>query len=707
MMANHEGLRRNPRVRLAIVPLSLALSVACGTDEVRNPDDETSTTAGPNGVPFFSVIAKVVLDGAPVAGATVMQGGGKKRWTTAADGTAEVIIDTSVRGEWHIVASHPNARTLVRAGSQPIDPAEPGPIEIALTSVLPGDNEAYEFQHPGTPDLWETTQYCSHCHGTINDGWYTSAHRTSASNPAVHDLYVGTSSAANTEAACSVVGGTWAKGPSPGSSEATMRCFIGQSVLADLNPEGTSPDQRQFGACADCHAPGINGQVGGRNLLDAVDIAYDYGVHCDVCHKVESVDMNAPAGVAGRLRIKRPMEPSLTLPWLALSYGPYYDVPTAAMGAVPREHFRQSEFCGGCHQLDQAVLVPGATVDTGRWPDGRLPVHSTYDEWLNDYARPEATCSQCHMTQALDVTNSGDLQLIEEINQDLDPSPVVGWERAFGEVRTHEWKGPRTQDWAALGGVVRVDVETVEDAAGLTVAATVENVGAGHAVPTGEPMRSLVLTVTATCDGQPLDAIGGDVVPDFGGARATKLAGENWSQWPGARPGDIVRVVRRTASWHDYVGHGPFGDGRFDVVAKGMPIEVFVGSATVTFVDNDGAVAFDRALPAGDVAYLGDGLTANAPAAVAGAPGFGFARVLSDADGDRMVPHFLATDVTSDNRLLPGQPWTSRHVFEPGCDAPTVRTRVSLRAYPRELASERGWRAREVVLVDREHEVKP
>ncbi|TPV92478.1 MAG: hypothetical protein B7733_25535 [Myxococcales bacterium FL481] len=690
------------------VPWRLALVVAfllIRCDAEPDPDPGTATGERPDGVPFFAKTVLVTLDGVPVSNATVIQGGGEARWLTGPDGLAEVIVDTSIRGEWHLVASHPHARTQVRAGSKPIAIDEPNPIVIALTSVAPGDNEAYVFQHPGTPQLWESTEYCSHCHGTMTDGWYTSAHRSSASNPAVQDLYIGTATAARTPAACDVIGGRWAKGPAPGTGETAMRCFLGQGVLPDLNPAGTAADQRRFGACADCHAPGIDGRAGGRDLLDAVGVAYDYGIHCDVCHKIESVDMNASAGVAGRLRLQRPSEPALTQPWLPLSFGPYYDVPTAAMGSVPRDHFRRSEFCGGCHELEQTALLPGQDIDPIRWPTRQIPIHSTYREWRDDYARPEVTCSQCHMTVAFDVTNSGDLQLIEQTNPNVVPGPVVGWERPVGEVRTHEWKGPRARDWPALDAVLRVDLETFEQDDGLWVHATVENVGAGHAVPTGEPMRSVVLSVTASCDGEPLPATGGDVVPDFGGARAHKTAGEDWTRWPTARRGDVVRVVRRHAEWHDYVGHGPFGDGRFAAPEKGMPREGYVGQAQVVFVGADGRVGFDRSLPPGDVAYLGDahpGRTPgdHSPTALAGAPGFGFARVLTDAEGHRMVPHFVATDVESDNRLLPRQPWTSRHRFAGGCDEPVIRARAALRAFPRDLAHQRGWIEREVVLVD-------
>ncbi|MEE9385155.1 MAG: hypothetical protein V3V08_17255 [Nannocystaceae bacterium] len=688
-------------LQVLVCGASTLVAVACAADVVGHPPDTGGTADGVP--PFFARQVIVNLDGEPVEGATVMQGGANKRWLTGPDGGVDVVLDTSVRGEIHLVASHPQARTLTRRGSKTIEPDETEPVVIDLTRVDPRDNPEYEFQHPGSPELHSTQKYCSHCHLTIGAGWHASPHRTAASNPAVQDLYVGVSSAVTTLDDCEGVGGRWAKGLAPGSTGSVMRCYLGDGVLGRLNPQaGLGEVARKFGGCADCHAPGINGQIGGRDLMDATGVAYEYGVHCDVCHKVENVDLSAPAGVAGRLKVHRPSETSASSDWAYLSYGPYYDVPTAAMGAVPRDHFRESQFCAGCHQLDQDVLVPGSQIDLARWPDGKLPIHSTYSEWETYYDRPQATCSSCHMSVATDVLNAADLQELQEINPKIKPSAVVGWERSVGEVRTHEWKGPRSEVWAALQLAAEVTVRTHVTSQLFTVDVTVENVGPGHALPTGEPLRSVVLHVSASCGGEALAVAGGDVVPDFGGSLDKREAGEDWAVWLGARQGDVLRVVRDTAAWHDYPGYGPFGDGRFTPAQKGMPVEVAVGTSLITFVAADGKVVLDRPLLAGDRVYRGEVMGGASPRAraLAGAPGFGFARVLVGPEGERMVPHFAAVDVASDNRLLPAKPWTSHHQFHSLCDEPRVRTTLLLRAYPLGLALERGWQPREIRLVD-------
>ena len=165
----------------------------------------------------------------------------------------------------------------------------------------------------------------------------------------------------------------------------------------------------------------------------------------------------------------------------------------------------------------------------------------------------------------------------------------------------------------------------------------------------------------------------------------------------GAQIGRRIRVIRRTGAYYDYPGYGPFGDGRFSIEHKGMPVEEVVGSARILDVQGD-LVTLDTALPAGDIAYLMDDAAwptdGGAGGDWAGAAGFAFARVLADASGRRMVPHFLAVDVVSDNRILPARGWQSVHVFDvgaPGCAVPEVRAALVHRAYPSDLARERGW----------------
>jgi len=665
--------------------------------------DVKETGEGEDTGPLPGVVeVRVTLDDAATAGILVMEGGGSESWLTDADGKVLLAFDATIPGRRGITASHPEARVGFVG-------AEDG--ELAYTIELerfdPSDNEAYLFEDPGTPTDLDDTSKCAHCHRTINEDWYGSAHREATSNAVVQDVYAGTAAALTSDADCSAAGGRWWSGLEPGTRAPIDRCYLGDGALPDINDncgDTASCDESAiaFGACADCHSPGIDGVLGGRDLLEATGFAWDYGVHCDVCHKVESVDMSQPAGVAGRLHVVRPLEEPESLvagPWLPLTFGPYFDVGNPRMGSVQRDHFSTAEFCGGCHQLDQPVLVPGVAVDLARWPDGTLPIHSTYAEWEAGPMNPAAPCASCHMPADAEVGNAADLYNFIT----LTPDVVTGWPRDPGAVRQHTWVGPRYVDSPMLGLAASVDIAKSVDAAELTASITVKNVGPGHAIPTGEPLRSLVVLVRAECDAVPLVPSGGDAVPDFGGALDRQDAAGDWSVWPGAVVGDAIRVISRPGGHYDYPGFGPFGDGTFDPLAKGMPVEHVVGESVVTAVVGD-VVTLDQPLPAGDIAYRAPGGPWPVDGAVAsgwaGSPGFAFARVVTDRNGRRMVPHHAAVDVASDNRILPQQTWTSTHQFTSPCPDPEVSAVLLHRAWPLEMARVKGWSLTDSVMAE-------
>ncbi len=664
-------------------------------------------TALPEATITENLEVRVTLDGAPVEGALVTQPGTTHRWLTDASGIVVADIDTreEVIG---VLAAHPEARTTGHEYWGDIDWA--AGLDIALTRFDTRDNPDYHFQDPGTPERSDTTAYCAHCHVTMVEDWVESAHEQAARNPVVHDLYAGAAAAWSTEAACTDAGGRWQTGILAGTGTAGERCYLGDGALAAFNRDcgDTEPCDgvaEETGHCANCHAPGIDGALGDRDLLEATGIAYDHGVHCDVCHKIASVDPEDPVpGVGGRARVHRPSEES-TSPalgeYLPLTFGPYGDVANVRMGAVHSPLHATADFCASCHELTQDAVVPGTTIDTDRWPEGRIPIQTTWSELRDGPMGLSVPCQSCHMPPDADVGNSADLGNVLDTPEGISG----GWYREPGSVRRHAWFGPRSAEQRMLELAASLFVDTTVTEGTLDVAVTVRNSGPGHAIPTGEPMRHMVLLVEASCGTERLLATGGDAVPDFGGALAMQDTTGDWSLWPSASVGEAIRVVQRTGDWHDPPGTGPFGDGTFSAQQKGMPVEHVVGTVVITSVDAAGRVTTDAPLPDGDVAYRVDGVSGlpdegDALGTWAGAPGFAFARVLTDAAGTRNVPHFLAVDVVSDNRLPPTEQWTSQHRFASPCTDPAVHAKLVYRAYPVELARERGWAAVEQVMAE-------
>ena len=677
------------------------------------PPAPPASPEGPLGVVPGRFLLTVTLDGAPAPDAIVTQGGTGRRFPLDEHAQVWIDLDPSALGLLAVMAAHPDART----GGEEVSADRRAPLTIELRSFSREDNEDYRFADPGVPGRRGSTAQCGHCHLTINDRWFASPHARAAQNPIVHDLYSGRAAGINDEERCGERGGRWALGRTPGEDEESLGCFFPVAALPALNDTCDAPpcdpsELENYGGCADCHAPTAV-QAGGRGAGDLLKVrgeSYAYGVSCDLCHRVESVDVDAPAGVGGRLKLLRPSEGApVTLGaggLLPLTFGPSVDVSNPRMGVSPRPHFRSGRLCAGCHQHDHDTHeVPSldAAVDRARWPSGLIPNQSTWREWEEGPLGALAPCNSCHMPpEGAAAQGVGDQPLANSANLERFPDADIGfqggWPRRADESRQHAWWGPRQPESMILERAAALRLWVKVEGESLTARVAVSNVGAGHFLPTGEPMRHLILLVEAACEGAPLEPLGGDAVPDFGGALMTlpSTPGENLDLGqpliaPGATVGDHLSFIEPGEGYHDYPGYGPFAlGGRFSPEEKGMPRERALGRRQIIAVAEDGALTLDEPPPLGATrAYLlrsdetGEGY--------AGRPGFAFARVPVDAEGRRMVPHFISVDLASDNRLPPQESWESSHRFPASCPAPTVEARLVYRRYPLWLARERGW----------------
>lgn len=300
--------------------------------------------------------------------------------------------------------------------------------------------------------------------------------------------------------------------------------------------------------------------------------------------------------------------------------------------------------------------------------------------------------------------NGGDL---ERMHGGFEQSVRAGWMRPPGSVRDHTWVGPRTPGSNILELAASLDVKTSKDEQGqLQVKVKVHNVGPGHALPTGLPSRAMLLLVKAFCGDQELAPVGGHVVPDFGGFISQRGAKEQWTHWPEAKAGDVIRVVAFAGGWMDYKGPGPFGNGRFAAWQKGMRNLRLVSESTVTSVDSRGKVLLDRPLGKGNIAFLSEKsvLDKHAPQMLAGAPGFAFARVYADKDGNLNVPSFRAVDIVSDNRIRAQESVSTQHIFAAqDCVQPRVHAALLYRSFPPNWVRHWQWTRDDVVMTQVHH----
>lgn len=676
-------------------------------DDVTADDDDDSEAGDDDSAPLFrwsgSAQVRVVdRDGAPVEGIFALEGGAPPdRWaTTDADGLAEVeVLDDGLTDRWLLAGGH----GWVTGGVDLDDQDGPdGVMEISVHPLpLPeDDNPDYHFQPGGTSHSMDTSE-CGHCHPSIADGWLDSPHHDSAANPRTWDIYVGGTDLDATD--CAARGGWIADGQEPGVEGGVIqRCYLGGGVLPFLHddcggagqPACDHPAQAAsldaFGSCGDCHTPAMDAIPGGSiDLARITGVGFDEGITCDVCHKTREVVVGPSPGRDGAIQLQRPSEETsvFSQEFDPITFGPYPDVAIAIMKGSYQPGMRDPGWCSNCHEYARGSLRSDQPVDAQRWPDG-LPINETWSEFqASAYAGTAASCQVCHMGVLDEESSTYDISAL-----DLIPSVDQGWLRETGEVRFHHFE--------YLREAPAMDLSLALARVGTEVHATVSltNTSAGHALPTGEPMRQLLLRVQAADgDGNPVGALSGQAVPDVGGWLTrgvvgvdVALQGDQLVFGQGAAAEAVAaRFVRPSGEWDDYPGPGTGAFTGHAAEDKGLPIHHVVGERAVTAVNGD-TVSVDGGLPeleTGDIVYLAGDHDA------AGAPGWLFAKVLVDGDGNRGVAHYRAVDMASDNRLPPQATATSQHAFPTLAPLEELTVTVTLvkRNYAAPVAHVYGW----------------
>ena len=252
--------------------------------------------------------------------------------------------------------------------------------------------------------------------------------------------------------------------PTPASAELCGRCHRAieeawkGSVHADSMASRVFQDaleaaEKDFGVearkvCLSCHAPLAVLQ----NDLDLVKKTSWEGVTCDYCHSIRSVEVGGP-------NIKAVVQVT------NVKSGPSEDSVSPAHGIAFSRVHTTALACAACHEFRNA---------------SGFPVVTTYSEWREGPAgKSDTACQRCHM------------YLVQ--GNVVDPRVK---RQATHMVNLHAMPG--SHSISQLNKAISAKLTATRDGDRVKVAVRLTNEGAGHYLPTGSPMRQLILEVRAT-----------------------------------------------------------------------------------------------------------------------------------------------------------------------------------------------------------------
>ncbi|MCC7176020.1 MAG: hypothetical protein IT159_12555 [Bryobacterales bacterium] len=201
------------------------------------------------------------------------------------------------------------------------------------------------------------------------------------------------------------------------------------------------------GVCLSCHAP-LAELVQDAALRQKVSWE---GITCDYCHSLRDVTFkggNPKAEIVLSLEKTGPLKDTF-----ALAHKTRYSaVHTSSL------------ICAPCHEYRNSL---------------GLPVLTTYSEWQNSrYAKEGRGCQSCHMYQVAGKV--------------VDPKVR---QSTGAMANLHQMPGSHSLE--QLNRTIKAQMPADREDGQLRISVEVSNAAAGHYVPTGSPMRQLVLEVTA------------------------------------------------------------------------------------------------------------------------------------------------------------------------------------------------------------------
>jgi hypothetical protein len=230
--------------------------------------------------------------------------------------------------------------------------------------------------------------------------------------------------------------------------EAWNRSSHAQAMESRLFQDALELTEADFGSaarktCLACHSP-VSAET--NDMALKAKVSWE-GVTCDYCHSIRNVTLTGG-------------NPKVDLAFTLVKSGPLKDASSQAHGTVYSEVHTSSLACAPCHEYRNAL---------------GFPVMTTYSEWKkSSFAGQGKECQACHMYAV-----AGDV---------VDPR--IQRSRT-AKINLHEMPGSRSV--TQLTRTVKGKLNANRTGDELQVVVEVTNREAGHYVPTGSPMRKLVL----------------------------------------------------------------------------------------------------------------------------------------------------------------------------------------------------------------------
>ncbi len=437
-------------------------------------------------------------------------------------------------------------------------------ITISLKPLPQRDHSDYNWY---SFDGVDGSAACGQCHREYNE-WKMDQHSRSAINHKFLNMYTGTNR-----------DGDYGQ---PVKFDST-----GIPLPPDPNQPYTGPgfmvdNPGRAGNCATCHTPIASQSPNTKNCAwsgchtdltiqrangvidpparplalsgDALE-----GISCEICHKTVEVvidpETHMPLPDMPGILSMRLLRPENDNESQQVFFGTLVDV-NRQDSYLPQ--LSSSEFCAACH-----VGVFGGVVGMGEVTNGTV-IYNSYGEWLNStYSDPNTgqTCQDCHMPQS-------------DSNWFVFPDKG-GLVRDYQPLHNHTMLGAADEQFMQNAVTMDAHAERVDDQ--IQVEVSITNDKTGHDVPTGVPLRSMMLVVEALdADGQPLALLDGSSNPD-------------WAGDYGGLPGKTFAKVLRD----DWTGETPTGAfwRPVTLVEDNRIAPLATDSSTYTFEAPDGAVS--------------------------------------------------------------------------------------------------------------------